>query len=208
MTSTTQLIHQAKRIRALSHQGLTYAKDPYDQERYTELQEISFQILQSIAQQPIETVRNFFSNQKEYPTPKVDVRAIVLNPQGEILMVKESTDGLWSLPGGWADIGFSPSEVAIKEVHEETGLTVKVNRLIALLDKRLHPHPPQPEYVYKLFIACDYLSGNLQKSFDILDIAYFPTDALPPLSENRVLKPQITEVVRRVKENILEVWLD
>jgi ADP-ribose pyrophosphatase YjhB (NUDIX family) len=62
---------------------------------------------------------------------------------------------------GWADIGYTPFEVATKEAYEETGLIVKPTRLLALFDKRKHPHPPQRWYVYKAFIECEIQGGFL-----------------------------------------------
>ena len=109
----------------------------------------------------------------------------------EILLVKEKADGLWSLPGGWADIGFSPNETVVNEVREETGLEVTPKKLLAVMDKRCHPHPPEADYVYKFFIQCELNSGSFTSAFDILDKGFFAKDALPPLSLNRVLTAQI-----------------
>lgn len=75
---------------------------------------------------PSKKLAIFFTQERNgYQTPKVDIRAVIFNESGEILMVKEKVDGCWSLPGGWADVGYTPSEVAVKEVREETGLEVK-----------------------------------------------------------------------------------
>ena len=77
-------------------------------------------------------------------TPKVAVGAVVGNDEGEILLVQRADSGIWLYPTGWADIGYSASEVAVKEVEEETGIECEVVQLIAVLDGlrlRLHPHP-------------------------------------------------------------------
>ncbi len=75
--------------------------------------------------------------------------------------MKEKVDnGRWTLPGGWADVGYTPFEVAAKEAEEETGLVVGPVRLLALFDKRKHAHPPQPWYVYKAFIRCEVRGGS------------------------------------------------
>ena len=117
-----------KRFKSISEIGLVYAKDAYDQERYEELKQISFKLLSVIGNAPIEALKDFFVPEKDYPTPKVDVRALVLNERDEILMAKESVDSKWTIPGGWADIGSTPSEIAVKEVAEETGIQVEVVR--------------------------------------------------------------------------------
>ncbi len=95
------------------------------------------------------------------------------------------------MPGGWADIGFSPKEIAVKEALEETGFNVKSVKLLAVLDKRCHPHPPQPDYVYKIFIQCEIISGEKIKAFDILEVNFFDQNMIPTLSEDRVLPTQI-----------------
>ncbi len=198
----------AQRLRALARIGITFTKDPYDLERYEEIEILSHRMMHLLADRPVEALKDFFMDVREYPTPKVDVRALVMNAKEEVLLVREGADGLWSLPGGWADTGFSPSEAAVKEIKEETGLDARAVRLLAALDQGKHAHPAYPLAVYKLIVLCEATGGAFQTSFDILDVGYFPLDALPPLSENRILAAQIRELARRVKENILEAWLD
>ena len=118
-----------KRIKSLADAGLVYSENKYDEERYTELREISLELLSDISSQEIESLRSFIKPEKDYPTPKVDIRAFALNELKQILLVKESYDGKWALPGGWGDIGYTPSEVAIKEIKEETGLTREIIRI-------------------------------------------------------------------------------
>ncbi len=180
-----------KKIHAVSRLGLAYAVNEYDAERYRQLQQIANEMLQQLTEQPVEFIEGYFSDKKEYITPKVDIRAVVFNEDNEILLVKEKADGLWSLPGGWADIGYTPNETAVNEVREETGLEVVPTKLLAVLDKRCHPHPPEADYVYKIFIECALTGGSFTSSFDILDKGFFAEDALPPLSLQRVLPAQI-----------------
>ncbi|CAN5610274.1 NUDIX hydrolase [soil metagenome] len=186
-----QLIDLVKRIQAIAHLGLAYGGNEYDQQRYTDLQNITRQMLTIITNEPLETIANYYSQKKEYITPKVDIRAVVFNQHKQILLVKEKEDGLWSLPGGWADIGFSPNEIAVNEVKEETGLEVTAVKLLAVLDKKCHPHPPEADYVYKFFIQCKIQGGDFEDVFDILEKGFFSGDALPPLSLKRVLPSQI-----------------
>jgi ADP-ribose pyrophosphatase YjhB (NUDIX family) len=185
------ILDYAKRLKAISHVGLSYCTDDYDRERYEELESISLGLVELLTNEPVEKLSLFYSDTKEYVTPKTDIRAVVFNEKREILLVKERADGRWSLPGGWADIGISPKEVAVKEVLEETGLHVEPVRLLAVMDKRLHPHPPALEYVYKMFIQCWVTGGEWNKAFDILDKGFFAKDNLPPLSLERVLPEQV-----------------
>lgn len=112
------------------------------------------------------------------------------------------------MPGGWADIGATPSEVAVKEVKEETGLDVKPNKLLAILDKRCHPHPPQADYVYKFFIHCELMPSNFIDVFDILDRGFFAKDAIPSLSLNRVLPSQINLMFEYLNNPLEDTLID
>lgn len=197
-----------KRIKAIADTGLLYSTNEYDKERYTELQEISFQLLQQISGQPIELLKKLFPTAKDYPTAKVDIRVFALSPDHKILLVKETTDGKWSLPGGWADIGYSPKEVAVKECKEETGLDVVPKRLLAVFDKKFYAHPPEPFYVYKMVIHCEAVSSVSNKGFDIADVQYFSIDNLPELSEYRILKSQIELLYRIALSGDKEVYFD
>ncbi len=69
-----------------------------------------------------------------YVTPKVAVGAIVGNDDGEILLVQRKDSGIWLYPTGWADVGYSPAEVAVKEVSEETGIDCEPLRLLGVVD--------------------------------------------------------------------------
>ena len=94
-----------------------------------------------------EHVRPLFAREAGPATPKVDVRAAVFREDprgGEILLVREPEDGLWSPPGGWADVGESPTEAAVREVREESGYRVRAAKLVALYDRDRHGHPPIP----------------------------------------------------------------
>jgi ADP-ribose pyrophosphatase YjhB (NUDIX family) len=189
--SSTTILNYAKRLKSIAHLGLTYANNEYDMERYRELEQISLEIMELSTGLSMDSLSAYFNHAKEYITPKVDIRAVIFNDQQEILLVKEKADGKWSLPGGWADIGQSATEAAIKEAMEETGYNVKPVKLLAVLDKRCHPHPPQLDYVYKIFIQCEIVSGEYNQAFDILDVAFFKKGDLPALSEDRVLPNQI-----------------
>ena len=110
--------------------------------------------------------------------------------------------------GGWADVGYSPTEVIVKEIKEETGIDVTVEKLLAVFDKKMHPHPPQPFYVYKMAFYCKAVTTEIKKGFDVLDVAYFDIHDLPELSENRILKSQIELLYNKVMTNDFEAYFD
>ena len=203
------ILEDAKRIHALAQIGLTYSPNPYDLERYEELRAISLRLMAAATDAPLEKLSLYFNGGKEYVTPKVDVRAVIFNPAGEILLVREASDGRWSLPGGWADVGYSPREVAVKEVREETGLTVTPTRLLAVLDKRLHAHPPALEYTYKLFIECTPENDQAgPPAFDILEARFFAEDRIPPLSLERLTPEQLHLMFGYGRDPAREVMFD
>lgn len=130
----TKWLEWAKQIQAISQTGLTYAKDVYDIERYEELRRISIDILSNYTSVNKEKISLTFASDSGYATPKVDIRGVVFR-ENKVLLVREKIDGAWALPGGWSDIGLSPSEVAVKEIKEESGFDVVPMRLLAVLDK-------------------------------------------------------------------------
>jgi ADP-ribose pyrophosphatase YjhB (NUDIX family) len=207
----TDLLAIAKRLQSIAQGGIFYSEDkPFDRERYQEISDISVQLLSHLTNEPIEKIGNLFTQERDgYQTPKVDIRAVVFNELDEILMVKEKVDGCWSLPGGWADVGYTPAEVAVKEVWEETGLEVKTVRVLAVIDKRNHPHPPEGWYVYKIFILCEKIGGEIMKNTtETADVQYFSLENLPPLSEPRNVRSQI-ELMFEYRDNpTKEVYFD
>lgn len=192
----------AKQLQAIAQAGLTYSKDVFDLERFEQIRQISVEMMaeQTLTDQAV--VASLFANETGYATPKVDIRAVVFRNR-EILLVKEKSDGKWSLPGGWGDIGLSPSEVAVKEVREESGFDVKPVKLIAVLDKKCHPHPPSPYHVYKMFIQCEIVDGRAAEGVETSDVAFFAEDQLPPLSVDRNTESQIKMAFRHL-ENLQE----
>jgi ADP-ribose pyrophosphatase YjhB (NUDIX family) len=203
-----ELLEEAKRLKNIADIGLLYCNNDYDKERYSELHDISIRLLGHLAGHTVAALKESFPLPIDYPTPKVDIRAFVLSPDKKILMAKESADGKWSLPGGWADIGHSPAEVAVKECKEETGLDVVPLRLLAVFDKRKHAHPAEPLYIYKIVFHCEAVSSNLFKGFDVLDVGYFDIDDLPELSTDRILKSQIELLYKKVTTSDPEAYFD
>ncbi len=208
MMQPHNVLELIKRIKALSDTGLVYAEDDYNKERYNELKTISLQLMAQVSDESLEKLEDFFMPVTDYPTVKVDVRGFVLNESDEILMAKESIDGKWTIPGGWADIGDTPSEAVIKEIFEETGLVAKVVRLLAVYDKKCHPHPPQPFYIYKLNFLCKIIGGGLKHGFDMQGAGFFPLNRLPELSEDRILRSQIQHLYKLSKDPNSTVYVD
>jgi ADP-ribose pyrophosphatase YjhB (NUDIX family) len=180
----------AQRLEAIAQNGLTYAINDYDRERYAQVREIANLIFAAETGQPAERFKSAFVMEHGYSTPKVDVRGAVIR-DGRILLVRESEDGCWTLPGGWADIGQSPSESVVREVREESGFEVRAVKLIAVLDRNQHPHPPIPFHAFKMFFRCELIGGQAETSSETTGVDWFSPEALPRLSLTRVLSEQI-----------------
>lgn len=197
---SSQLLIQAQRLQALAQAGLAYGTNLYDIERYEEIRLISAKLLQELTEEPLEKIVRVFASEDGYQTPKVDIRAVLLQEGPEIFLVKEKIDGgKWTLPGGWADIGYTPFEVAAKEAREETGLMVNPVRLLALFDKRKHGHPPQPWYVYKAFIQCEVQGGSLiQDTQETAGARWFREIEFPSieLSSDRTTPSQLETIFK------------
>ena len=196
----------AKELRAMAETGLTYSKDYYEIERCKRMEEIAHAMIADYFERPLEDVVKYFDQDRTYPTPKIDVRVAIFK-ENAILLVKEKSDGKWTLPGGWCDIGTSPSESARLEVAQEAGFLVHITRLLAIHDKAKHPHPPHPDYTYKIFFEAEII-GTCETNFDETDgVNYFELENLPPLSLPRILPEQL-EMVLRLHKNGEKVEFD
>jgi ADP-ribose pyrophosphatase YjhB (NUDIX family) len=198
----------AKQLQALSQNGLTYAKDPFDRERYKQIRHIAAEMLAEKADAKTEDVLDLFSREKDYATPKVDVRGAVFKDD-RILLVKERSDGKWALPGGWADVGESPSESVEREVWEESGFQVKAKRMAAVYDRDKHPHKPLMHYhIYKLFFICEITGGRATTSSETEQVEFFSESDLPELSITKILPEQISKMFEHYRQDGLEVYFD
>jgi ADP-ribose pyrophosphatase YjhB (NUDIX family) len=184
-------LDMAKRMQALAQSGLEYSDNKYDRDRYQQMRQLSLEIMHDFTELKMDKLVGAFAAEQGYQTPKVDVRGVVFRGD-QILMVRETIDGNWSLPGGWADVGLTPSEVAIKEVWEESGLKVIPERLLAVLDKKRHNHPPDMFHIYKIFILCRESGGELKGGMETSETGFFGPDNFPPLSEPRITIEQIS----------------
>lgn len=189
----------AKELQSIAQAGLAYSKDKYDLERFEQIRNLSAEILSEYTGINNEKIKNLFCNETGYQTPKVDVRAAIFK-EDKILLVKESIDGCWSMPGGWAEVNLSVKENIIKESKEEAGLNVIPKRLIAILDRNKHNEPVKAYGIYKIFVLCELVDGVFEKNIETEECGYFSLADLPPLSLDRITKEQI-EMCFRAKSN-------
>ena len=190
-----------KEIRAIAQTGIHYTKDPYDHERYERLIAISNMLYSKISSSDVEAIERFFFPEKGYATPKVDLRACAIKDD-RVLLVRERSNGKWTLPGGWADQNESPKEGIAREVLEESGFAIKVISLYAVKDRDRHPYTPKyPVSLYKLFFTAEVTGGTPRDNIEISNIDFFDVDNLPPLSQDRVLAQDIIEGMNHYRDN-------
>jgi len=196
-----RIVEWARELQSLSQAGLHYSRDVYDVERFERIRKISAEMLSEISDTPIGKVEEIFCCERGYQTPKVDVRAAIIK-DGKMLLAREN-DGRWSMPGGWADVGLSAAENAVKESREEAGAIVEPVKLIALQDwqKNNGRGVPAAISVYKIFILCNYLGGEFVENIETTECGWFAPDELPILSNEKNTSEQIKMCFEAQSEN-------
>lgn len=197
----------AKRLQSIAQAGLEFGYADYDHERYQMIRDISVEIMQNHTDAPTEKIVDLFASGTGYLTPKVDVRCAVFR-NGKILMVKERVDERWTLPGGWAEVSLTPFENAEKEVWEEAGLKVKATRLLGVIDKSKHNHPPEAHHIYRLFILCKDLGGEIKPGMETLDVKWTEKGERLDLSPPRSTQKQINTMFEYYENPDKEVMCD
>ncbi|MBN2704503.1 MAG: NUDIX hydrolase [Pontiellaceae bacterium] len=198
----------ARKVKSIAQIGLEYAENEYDRERYAELNELAAEMMAEASPFPPEKWLRIFAKESGYATPKVDVRGAAFL-DGKVLLSREASDGLWSLPGGWADVNDRPSEAVIREVKEETGYTVRCTKLAAVLDRDRHYQgEASPFHIYKLMFLCEIIDEADALCHDILEARFFSPDELPPLSEHRTLPMHIELMERHLLDPSLPTQFD
>lgn len=178
-----KVIEWAIRLQSLAQAGLTYGKDSFDLKRYQEIRNISAEMMAEKSGLPIEKVKNLFCNEVGYQTPKIGTRAAIFQDD-KILLVQES-DGLWSIPGGWCEVNLSVKENVVKEIKEEAGIDIAVEKLIAIHDSNKHYKGLYPYGITTVFFLCKATGGTFKENDETIASNYFTLDDLPELSEDK-----------------------
>jgi ADP-ribose pyrophosphatase YjhB (NUDIX family) len=179
-------------LHALARTGLHFCRDEYDRERYEQIEWIAAELLGTGAGPTPDELRDEWARERGYVTPKVEVRGAVFRPEdGKVLLVRETHDGLWTLPGGWADVNDSPAVAVRREIEQEAGYRVHVRKLAALYDRNAHGHTPSVFHSWKAFFLCDVEGGEARGSYETDAVEFFAPDALPPMSLGRCTPRQV-----------------
>ena len=201
---TSDFVKYLQRMIALTDTGLTFTKDPFDRERYEDLRGLLSEMLNQASDLDSEEVAEVLKPTSAYATPLMDVRAWIVEDE-KICLVREQGENDWALPGGFGEVGYSPTENILKEIEEETGFKAKVERLLAVFDT--NRFQLQSKQYAKFVFECKLLDGQFQKNQEIADLQFFAIDQLPALSEKRITKEQI-EILWQVYQGQREQCLD
>ena len=187
-----ELLRWAEALSATARTGLGFTENLYERERFEEVLAIAADIRSHVVGgfHPEEQVQEWLdqvgSGVAGYVTPKVTVGAVVGNEAGELLMIQRADSGVWLYPTGWADVGYSPAEVVVKEVREETGIDCEVIRPIAILDGQRRGFTRIP--LISLVFHCRATGGELcAHPLECIDVGFFAQDALPEATVNAEL---------------------
>ena len=201
---TSDFAKYLQRMIALTDTGLTFTKDPFDRERYEDLRGLLSEMLNQASDLDAEEVAEVLKPTSAYATPLMDVRAWIFE-DGKICLVRGQGEDSWALPGGFGEVGYSPTENILKEIEEETGFKAKVERLLAVFDT--NRFQLQSKQYTKFVFGCKLLDGQFQENQEIADLQFFAIDQLPALSEKRITKEQI-ELLWQVYQGQREQYLD
>lgn len=182
--SAKDLIRWSEALSGIARTGLGFTQSLYERERFEEILKVASDMrvaagheleAEALLEEWMKMVGDGVAG---YVTPKVAVGAVVGNDKGEILLVQRADSGIWLYPTGWADIGYSPSEVAMKEVLEETGIECVPERIISVLDGLRLGFTRIP--LYSLVFFCRAVGGSLKAHpLETRDVGWFAPDALP-----------------------------
>lgn len=185
---TRDLIRWSETLAAIARTGMGFTQSLYEKERYEEVLKVAADIKAAV-DESLEVRReqdHFVQEWMEsigegvpgYVTPKVAIGCIVGNDDGEILLVQRKDSGVWLYPTGWADVGYSPAEVAMKEVEEETGILAEPLQLLGVIDGMRMGFSRFG--MYMLLFHMKAVGGVLQgHPLETGDVGWFPADALP-----------------------------
>jgi ADP-ribose pyrophosphatase YjhB (NUDIX family) len=184
-----------RELKAIAQIGLTFSRDGFDRQRYERIRELSAALIANGSDGEAAKVLELFRLDAGYATPKVDVRGAAFR-DGRVLMVREVSDGGWTLPGGWADVNQTAAECVIREVAEESGFQVRTLKLAAVHDYRKRHPPRHIDSIYKMFFICEIIGGSARPSHETSDVAFFARGELPVLSVGRTTPEQIELMFR------------
>lgn len=197
--SVPQWLLWAREIQSLAQTGLAFSRNAYEKERNERLMRLASRIIAAHSNLNGDEIREDMSAQRGYATPKIDVRGAVIR-NGRILLVREAMDGKWCMPGGWADVGDEPAESVIREVKEESGFDIRINKVIGVFDANRDGHPLELYHAFKIVFLGEIIGGEPRTSHETLAVDFFPLHDPPLLSANRTHSRHLEEIRKHLRD--------
>lgn len=166
-------------VRTIARNGLTYARDPYDRERYERLLDVASEEYGAALAIPSEQAKTRLAAELGYITPKVGADAAIFDDEGRILLELRTDNQRWCIPCGWIEPNETPAAAAVREVREETGLEVRILQLIDAFT-RMPSLEYGPHTVIGITYLCEVTGGTLVKSHESLDVRYWHIEDVDP----------------------------
>jgi ADP-ribose pyrophosphatase YjhB (NUDIX family) len=203
-----QWLSIARELRAIAQTGLTFTADRFDRQRYQRVRELAGSMLALGSGGDYGAILGILLEDKGYATPKVDVRGAAF-VDGRVLLVREISDGKWTLPGGWADVNQTAGECVVREIAEESGFEARVLKLAAVHDYQRSNRPARHiDSIYKIFFVCEITGGAARTSDETSEVAFFSRHELPPLSLGRTTAVQIDRMFQHAERPDLPADFD
>ncbi|MBQ7199558.1 MAG: NUDIX hydrolase [Selenomonadaceae bacterium] len=207
MKDTDKIINWATELQSLSQTALFYCKDKFDKERFQRIREIAAEMIALKTGLSLDKVKDLFCGDEGYQTPKIDTRAAIFKDD-KVLLVRES-DGRWTLPGGWCEFNLTPAENVVKEVKEEAGLDVTVDKLVAVHDRERRNADTYTFGVAKFFFLCSELGGEFTANIETIESKYFAEDELPvSMANEKCTAAQIKLCFKAYRADFWETQFD
>jgi ADP-ribose pyrophosphatase YjhB (NUDIX family) len=197
----------AREMHGMAQTGLHYTQDKYDAVRYERLRVLATGLMTMGTGAAAAQIADLFTQDIGYATPRIGVRGAVFR-DNKILMVRETSDGRWALPGGWCDVNQSAGQCVEREIWEESGYTARAVKLAAVWDRRLHGHPPSPISIYTMYFVCELTGGTPTPSIETTEIDFFDENQLPELSPGRNQPHQIRRMFAHYRQPDLPAEFD
>jgi len=203
-----QWLRIARELRAIAQTGLTFSADRFDRQRYERVRELAGSLLALGSGADYDMILSILREDNGYATPKVDVRGAAF-VDGRVLMVREISDGNWTLPGGWADVNQTAGECVVREISEESGFEARILKLAAVYDYQRSNRPARHmDSIYKMFFVCEITGGAARISDETSEVAFFARGELPPLSQGRTTAAQIDRMFQHAEQPDLSADFD
>jgi len=203
-----QWLRIARELRAIAQTGLAFSVDRFDRQRYERVRELAGSLLALGSGADYDMILSILREDNGYATPKVDVRGAAF-VDGRVLMVREISDGNWTLPGGWADVNQTAGECVVREIAEESGFEARILKLAAVYDYQRSNRPARHmDSIYKMFFICEITGGAARVSDETSEVAFFARGELPPLSQGRTTAAQIDRMFQHAEQPDLSADFD